>query len=77
MDAITQDYNTAVIAPANPEKTGYTFTGWNTEIPTTMPAEDLTITAQWVPNSNTQYKVIYYKEMLDGSYAVKETGDFV
>ena len=50
---ITQDYNSAVTAPANPVREGYTFDGWSREIPTLMPAENITIKATWKINSHS------------------------
>ena len=44
---ITQDYGTEITTPDNPTRKGYTFKGWDKEIPKTMPAENITITARW------------------------------
>ena len=50
---ITQDYGTEITAPADPTRKGYTFKGWNKEIPETMPAENITVKAQWEINQYT------------------------
>ena len=50
---ITQDYGTVITAPEAPTREGYTFIGWDKEISTTMPAENMTVTAQWEINQYT------------------------
>ena len=57
--SITQDYGTAITPPAAPTRTGYTFAGWNREIPTAMPAENITLTARWTVN---QYTITFKPE---------------
>lgn len=47
--SITMDYGTALTSPSAPSKDGYAFQGWDQEIPATMPAEDLIISAIWAP----------------------------
>jgi len=46
---ITQGYGTAITAPGDPTRENHYFMGWDTAIPDTMPAENLTITAKWTP----------------------------
>ena len=56
--SITQDYGTPITAPADPTREGYTFIGWDTEIPTTMPAENITLKAKWKDIENPTGEII-------------------
>ena len=59
--------------PTAPEKTGYTFTGWDYDF-TKVITQDTTITAGWSANTDTKYKVEYYWENIeDDSYTLYET----
>lgn len=64
---VTQNYGTAVAIPATPTKTGHTFLGWEPAVPTTMPAENVTVKAKWQVNS---YSV---KFLMDDNTVLKET----
>ena len=49
---VTGKYEEAVTKPANPTKTGYTFSDWKPELLKTFPAQDATYTAQWQINTH-------------------------
>ena len=55
---VVYDYNESVAQPMDPEKEGYTFLGWDKEIPANMPADDVTVTALWQINKyNVTFKL--------------------
>ena len=66
---ITQDYDTAVMPPADPTLLGYTFAGWNPAVPEKMPAADMKLSAQWTPN---RYTVTFDANGGTGSMAAQE-----
>ena len=68
---ITQDYGTAITAPAAPSKEGYTFKGWSEQIPATMPAANKTIKALWNVN---KYEVLFKVDGAEYSKAIVEYG---
>ena len=56
---ITQDYSTDIQVPLDPTREGYTFNGWDADIPSTMPAKNLVLKATWTINS---YILTVYNE---------------
>ena len=47
------EYNATIFVFDEPTKEGYTFTGWSPALPELMPAENLTVTAQWTAKTYT------------------------
>ena len=50
---VTYYYGADIEAPADPVKEGYTFSQWSSDIPKTMPARDVTVTASFKINKCT------------------------
>lgn len=71
---ITQDFGTDITAPDDPAKTGYTFMGWSEDIPATMPAKDLNLTATWQINS---YNVVFVVDGEEISRVTQEYGTLI
>ncbi len=73
-------YNAAVsVEPYPSAPAGYTFSGWKSGEVTpadgsfNMPARDVKFVGYFIPNGDTQYKVVHYGENLDGTaYEVLE-----
>ncbi len=50
---IIADFGEEIIEPEQPKKEGYTFLGWDIEFPSTMPSENIILTALWEINRHT------------------------
>ena len=52
-------YYGAVVNPATPEKAGFKFDGWEEEVPATMPANNVVLTAKWAedPANYDEYNI--------------------
>ena len=57
----------ATVSISNPTRTGYTFSSWNTAVPSVFGLNNATFTSNWNPNTNTAYKVEHYKQNVSGS----------
>ena len=75
-------YNTAITAPTNPKKTGYTFAGWYLDSGLTssftfsyMPPTDITLYAKWAPSTKTSYHVLHYQADLNNTNYVQSDNE--
>lgn len=57
----TGRYGLAVTKPANPSRAGYTFDGWNPQVPQTIGTADVTCVAKWKP-LKVQYTVVFWRQ---------------
>ena len=54
-----------------PQRTGYTFTGWDTQVPSVFGAENLTFIAQWTARTDTPYTVQHWQQNIqDDDYTL-------
>lgn len=52
----------ASVKVENPTKPGYTFNGWEPDVPATVPAENTTYKAKWKVDDSVNYRVQYWQE---------------
>ena len=78
LEPIYARYGTPITI-GEPTKPGYTFAGWSPALPATMPAGDITLTAQWTPGE-AGFNVIFWYENAnpnaDGSYDYSVVGTY-
>lgn len=54
-------FGATVTTPANPSRAGYSFNGWNPNVPATIGATDVTITAKWTAQQ-VGYTIVVWRE---------------
>ncbi len=64
-------YDSQILAPADPERTGYTFTGWAPEVGIMDSVDGKLYAAKWVAMTNITYTVETYIMGTDGEYTVE------
>ena len=63
----------ASVKVENPTKPGYTFNGWEPQVPATVLAENTTYTAKWTPGESGFTVVFWYENANDNGYSVAGT----
>lgn len=68
VESIVDSADASITVPKNPTKENYAFAGWDNEIPSTMPAQDMTIKALWTYD-RFKVKLPVYMEVVSGDKA--------
>lgn len=68
---ISLKYGSAISVPQFAAR-GYIFKGWDKTVSTYMGDHDLTYTALWDKDQNTEYRVEYYVQQPDGRYVLQD-----
>lgn len=68
VEPIYAKYQTPV-SVADPTKPGYTFSGWETKVPATVPAENTTYKAKWTTGESGFTVVFWYENANDDGYS--------
>lgn len=63
----------AALEVGTPTKPGYTFSGWEPQVPATVPAENTTHKAKWTPGESGFIVVFWYENANDNGYSVAGT----
>lgn len=71
-DTLSFDYKEPITGVLDPERIGYTFTGWSPALPDSMPAKNVTVTARWTQNT---YRYVVYNTDDDSTVVVLRYGD--
>lgn len=67
-------YDQDIQLPDSPTRRGYTFDGWDPQLPAKMPANNLNVSAKWI-EGDTAYTLRFYHESLDGTYSSEPSSD--
>lgn len=59
----------AALEVGTPTKPGYTFSGWEPQVPATVPAENTTYKAKWTPGESGFTVVFWYENANDDGYS--------
>lgn len=71
VEPVSYKFGETINYPENPTKTGFDFDGWKLEsgsAPAAMPAQNITLTAQWKAVTKAAYTVVYWQEKVPGTY---------